>query len=675
MTQRSFPRTSLLLTAAAAALATACSCSSGIPEDQGLTERRANDRVRRIAKIAVRNKLARFESEAAFTGFTSDLARSLEERQRTRMRRQAEAQATTPSAAPGAPADGAEDNDAAGDDESITNTQEAGVDEGGIVKTHGQHLVVLRRGRLFSIDLADGQRRPISRVDLAPARSGSEYGVWYDEMLVHGDTIVVVGYSYESSGTELVLFDIDREGQIRPKGRFHLRSNDYYSSRNYASRLLGDKLVFYMPYSIFTTRWERDRVHYDRSLPSLRVALPGADDDDWREIIRATDIVRPVQATEMPILHTVVTCDLGAPSFSCTATGILGPYGRTFYVSDEAVYVWVHGNDSGLYGDEEELPAADQRRVRANQPGAVVYRLPLDGREISAIRVAGAPTDQFSFQETSDSLNVLVRAEGGGDWMWSPEAAQGDVALLKMPLPWFSEGLMTAPAAAYTRLPKPEGTSVQNRFVGGHVLYGAGGGWYGPGEAPERRVFVTSVASGETATLPLSHVVDRIEPMGASAVVVGSNGNDLVFSSIALGRAPAIVDRLVQEGATQGETRSHGFFYKPQADGTGLLGLPVRRGDADGWEHLVDGSAHVLFLRVSADRFTRAGALASERRAAVNDACRVSCVDWYGNARPIFYRGRIFALLGYELVEGRMQDGAMAEVGRTSFLNVMNRAM
>jgi len=36
-------------------------------------------------------------------------------------------------------------------DESITNTQHAGVDEGGIVKLHGDHLVVLRRGRLFTV--------------------------------------------------------------------------------------------------------------------------------------------------------------------------------------------------------------------------------------------------------------------------------------------------------------------------------------------------------------------------------------------------------------------------------------------------------------------------------------------------------------------------------------------
>ena len=44
-------------------------------------------------------------------------------------------------------------------------------------------------------------------------------------------------------------------------------------------------------------------------------------------------------------------------------------------------------------------------------------------------------------------------------------------------------------------------------------------------------------------------------------------------------------------------------------------------------------------------------------------------MDWYGNSRPIFYRGRVFALLGYELVEGRIEQGAIREARRTHFFN------
>src|SRR6185369_9530168 len=130
--------------------------------------------------------------------------------------------------------------------ESITNTQEAGVDEGGIVKLHGDHLVVLRRGRLFTVKVGDGALQPISSVD-AFGPEINPNSTWYDEMLVSDDTIAVIGYSYERGGTEVGLFHIDGFGKLAYQSTYHLRSNDYYSSRNYASRLIGNKLIFYSP--------------------------------------------------------------------------------------------------------------------------------------------------------------------------------------------------------------------------------------------------------------------------------------------------------------------------------------------------------------------------------------------------------------------------------------------
>src|SRR5467141_3895945 len=85
-------------------------------------------------------------------------------------------------------------------EDSVTNVQEAGVDEGGIVKVHGNHLVVLRRGRLFTVAIGDGALDPISSVD-AFAPGIDPRSTWYDEMLVSDDTIAVIGYSYERGGT------------------------------------------------------------------------------------------------------------------------------------------------------------------------------------------------------------------------------------------------------------------------------------------------------------------------------------------------------------------------------------------------------------------------------------------------------------------------------------------
>jgi len=46
----------------------------------------------------------------------------------------------------------------------------------------------------------------------------------------------------------------------------------------------------------------------------------------------------------------------------------------------------------------------------------------------------------------------------------------------------------------------------------------------------------------------------------ARAVVVGTDGRDLHFSSIRLNDSPAIADSYTRKGASQGELRSHGFF-------------------------------------------------------------------------------------------------------------------
>ncbi|MBI4276807.1 beta-propeller domain-containing protein, partial [Candidatus Uhrbacteria bacterium] len=140
--------------------------------------------------------------------------------------------------------------------DSITNVQEQGVDEGDIVKAYKGYLVVLRRGRLFTIKLEDEGKpvlTPIARVNAFP--EGLSAQGWYDEMLIHANRIVVIGYNYDKGATEIELFSIDDAGKLAYTATYFLDSNDYYSSRNYASRLVDGKLVFYMPYYLFRYGW------------------------------------------------------------------------------------------------------------------------------------------------------------------------------------------------------------------------------------------------------------------------------------------------------------------------------------------------------------------------------------------------------------------------------------
>ncbi|MFL6332933.1 MAG: beta-propeller domain-containing protein [Pyrinomonadaceae bacterium] len=540
-------------------------------------------------------------------------------------------------------------------EESVTNVQHAGVDEGDIVKLHGDQLVVLRRGRLFTVEIGGGALRPVSSLDAFGPDIDPE-DAWYDELLVSDETVAVIGYSYERGGTEVGLFRIDRAGRLRYRATYQLRSDDYYSSRNYPSRLIGDKLVFYAPLSLAP-----DAENPFETFPALRRWHKGAAEGGFRRIVPATRVYRGAQdlseAGELA-LHTVTVCDLARGDMSCAATALVGPPGSVFYVSPAADYVWA----SDWSNDEEE---ADTRS------SSMLYRMPLDGSGPSALRVSGSPVDQFSFLESEDgNLNVLVRSDAAGDRMWNAEAAEGDVALLRVPLWSFSDGVEAASASSYRQLPKPQGDgdAFQNRFVGDYLLYGTGSGWDGPNGAHRSSLYAVRWATGENATVQLEHGVDRIEALGSDAVVVGADTEDLHFTSVRLtAGTPSVAGRYTRKGASQGELRSHGFFYKPEGPDSGLLGLPISTPGRPGFEHLFESSAAVLFLRNESLGLTELGELDARDETATDDECRASCVDWYGNARPLFLRGRVFALLGYEIVEGTLDGRRFVETRRISY--------
>jgi hypothetical protein len=475
--------------------------------------------------------------------------------------------------------------------------------------------VVLRRGRLFTVAIGDGALKPISTVD-AFGPDIDPNGTWYDEMLVSGDTIVVIGYSYQRGGTEVGLFNIDPTGQISYRSTYHLRSNDYYSSRNYASRLIGSKLIFYSP--LYLSPYMEDPY---ASFPAVRRWHKGATPQEFRRIVSATQVYRPegqLDADYGLALHTVTVCDLANGGFDCKATAVVAPPGHVFYVSPDAVYVWA---TSWVYRN-------NQSRSRSQ-----LFRMPLDGSGPSALGVAGSPVDQFSFLQSNDQhLNVLVRSDGSGDGMWAAEYSAGDVALLRVPIADFSDGSELVPSSKYRKLTKPEGYTFQNRFVGDYLIYGTGSGWGRPQNKEQSNLFLVRWARGDSHQLSLPHGVDRIEQMGEGAIIVGTDGRNLHFTAVRLGDWPEVASRYTRQEASQGELRSHGFFYKADGEESGILGLPNSTP-------------------------ARAG----------NDQCRASCVDWYGNARPLFLRGRMFALLGYEIVEGRVDSGRIRELRRVNY--------
>lgn len=540
--------------------------------------------------------------------------------------------------------------------DAITNVQTQGVDEGDIVKKQGDYLIVLRRGRLFTLNTGGDGLRAVSSID-AFAPGSDPNGTWYDEMLVADGTIVVIGYSYDRGGTEIGLFDLQRDGVLRYRATYQLRSNDYYSANNYASRLIGKTLIFYAPMSL--DDYEADAP--DARLPALRYWRRGATPAEFRRILPATRIYSApgLLASDDIALHAVTQCELGGPRMQCRSSAVLGPNSRVFYVSEDAVYVWTSRDP------DPKHPA---------RPNAAVLRMPLDGRAPSALRASGSPVDQMSFLQRDGWLNVLVGNDAEGEAMWASRTRVGDLALLRVRLSEFGDGRGIARRDAYRPLPQANiyDYDLHARFIGDWLVFGFGAYWGDTAEVAPKTAYALRYARREpVAALPMKHTVERVDALGQDAILIGNDfdnedeANDagLHFTSLRLSGAPRIAGHYLQAGARQDDDRTHGFFYRPDDADGGLLGLPVI--DEDGKN---GGNARVLFLRNQRLSLSAAGALASKPGAdRGDDGCVVSCEDWYGNARPIFAGDRVYALLGYELVEGRRTGGRIVERRRVDF--------
>jgi hypothetical protein len=408
-----------------------------------------------------------------------------------------------------------------------------------------------------------------------------------------------------------------------------LRSDDYYSGENYASRLVGGKLILY------TTRTLPDEPEDLDWLPAMRRWTSGARAASFERIVSWDRVfTRGGSLGAFPTVHTMVTCDPSAVAFTCTGSVLLGDQLSVYYASPTAGYAWTQ----------------DWSGYRQGKPQSVVYRIAFDGSPISALKVEGDPSNQLAFLESDDAhLNVVVhRNESEGIFVTS---------LLRVPLSAFGDGSVAATTDSYRVLARGFDFWFSTRFIGDYVLVGGAS----PDATHDRLIVARWRLSPQMFTLPLQHGVERIESMRDDAIVIGPQGGDLGMTAISLAAEPKITGTMRVESARQSESRTHGFLYRAESSHDGVFGLPLLTSSSSA------DSASVVFIRnrhlslESAGRFD-ASATVEE------DNCLVSCVDWYGNARAVFSGARVFALMGYEVIEGRIgSDGQITETERLDF--------
>lgn len=546
---------------------------------------------------------------------------------------------------------------------SITNNQDAEVDEGDIVKLVGKHLVVLQDARLFSV-ATQGPLRLIDRIDLYEPKEEA----WYDELLVFGNKLIVTGYSYKKEASEINVLSINDEGVFKLEARYLIESNDYFSGNNYASRLVRGQLLLYTPVDMTDVR-SRESLR----IPRIRKWTQTSGFGEWQPLFKITDIYKPIQRTLTPQLHVITTCpiSLGA-TFSCKSRGIVAPQGREMYVSAENAYLWI-GSDESEWGYDSrywnDCPAGVST---LNYPAtaSAAYRFPIESNDVLAVHTQGAPYDQFAFEERDGKLHALLGRLPRGCYL----QANLPMQFTAIPLRRFTATPGYIPSTDYIRLPDVPRVNVQSRYTDSHVIYGSAEGvweahWHGKeAYTPGKLVAVPLSDPTQPIALSLSHSAERVESFGNNAVVFGYLPNfKMAVSTVSLRYRPRIADTENLGDLVESEGRSHAFNYIVSDDGSGVLGLPTvvsKRGQRWQYGFGAEPSDVQFFAADKSLAITPLGFLGAIPDGDEAYECEVSCVDWYGNARPIFIDGRAYALTGTELIEGAVRGNTIVEMRR-----------
>jgi len=553
----------------------------------------------------------------------------------------------------------------------ITNNQMRNVEEGDIVKQINEYLLVLQDGRIFVVDTRAGNGRRLAVADRVNVYRNPNESMWYDEMLVFGDRVLITGYSYRHRATELSVFRLDTaSGRLAREGVFYMSSNDYYDSSNYATRLIGDNLVIYTPFRVATMtdahfkwpvvrRWRSDE---ERDIDIDRRSRP---------LFDAADIYRPVRPGEDPTVHTVSVCPLGPAAserdLECRSTAFIGPNTAQWYVTESDAFLWTTSRSYQSY-DRQACDAAPA--FEASFEPALLYRVPVDGAAPGLVGARGMPPDQFSLQASGGRFHALLKDRQR--YCRGELETEAQLTYLDFPLASFAPTVADLGRNRYTPLPGVKSFNIANRFTDAYLVYGSLGqnrrGLSENGTPPAYAVPIERPQ--DVRAIPVRHSVIRAERAGNDIVLTGYRDSvGLFVTLIDLDGPPRIASSVQLEQRFESEGRSHAFNSLIEADGSGVMGLPTIGGESwssrAAWRSSASDLSYLIVDRNG--RLTPIGEL--ERRVDYGGSipgyvCEVSCIDWYGNSRPIFTDGRVFGLTGTELIEGRIAGAAIREVQR-----------
>lgn len=541
----------------------------------------------------------------------------------------------------------------------VTNNQEPGADEGGLVKKSGPFLFLLEDATLHALRIERGGV-PVMEKASSIALDDQPFDLddtWYDELLVAGDHLLVLGFNYREDVAELQAFALTPEGRLRRTAKLWIRSGDYFSSSGYASRVVGDRLV-----TRVSTPIVPDATNWDWPEWSRR----DVPNPTWQPIVEPTDLTYvPGAFSDRMAIHVVLRCDLAAVAmgaFSCDRRAVVGPEAAVFYVSAKAAYLGLYHLGMDGFGDPNYLPEGSYGDTET--PAEIPHRTTIariafdEGLPVGMARIEGQVLDATSFSDKPTGLFVRTtrtRIEREGT---DSRRRYQPVLSRVLPSDWQRAASGTQPPfAAFPGW--SEEREAQVRFTAKACWVSTLGGpfdeWGGPARLFMHRI---GLEDGRHSTVEVAHRPAILQPVDDHLLLVGDDlGGRLTVSVLDDAADITRLGTLRWSGLSLGETRSQAINLRRRPEGDWLLAWPtverLSRDLPDYWRQRDSQVADLQFTALREGALADAGPVRMQEIALGDEPEEIA---WYGDARVAFVGDRVFAF-SRNLVKEARYDG------------------
>ncbi|MFY8133496.1 MAG: hypothetical protein ACOVKS_00665, partial [Aquimonas sp.] len=289
----------------------------------------------------------------------------------------------------------------------MTNNQEAGVDEGGIVKKMGSLLLVLRQGVLHVIDTGAPGRERFDLLHSHPVvADDSRDDLYYDEILTFSGGAILLGYNFESNAAELFVFKLDASGSLEPRGRWLLAVDDYFSGNDSGARIRDGELVLSLSFSA-------DSLLKDSWPFAARVGSDGEAIEATRVDLLAPDDLQVLDGLDTePQVYAFLRCDLDGllqQRLACQRNAAVANVDASTYIAADGIYLADYRWTQQAWRRRDFNPwmARWTQPTPGDYASRVLRQTQNRAEDPAVVATTGLPNNRFGFKETADGLYLI----------------------------------------------------------------------------------------------------------------------------------------------------------------------------------------------------------------------------------------------------------------------------